>query len=119
MFEGFRQCDKCRATRRNYYARNKDPINEKKKIERAKHTRLCQECNRKVRHENWAVHFHYLQHPNSELNNLEKILFETIQEKRKKGTLTDDIRKDLIDEYKRECHQIYKRYPKRNYPCLQ
>ncbi len=30
VFEGFRQCDKCRATRRNYYARNKGPINEKK-----------------------------------------------------------------------------------------
>ena len=83
VFEGFRQCDKCRATRRNYYARNKGPINEKKN-ERAKHTRLCQECNRKVRHENREAHFHYLQHPNSELNNLEKILFETIKEKREK-----------------------------------
>ena len=111
-FEGFKQCLQCRMVRRRWYENNKEEHNEKRKVERAKHTRLCEECNMKVRHENWEVHFHYAQHPNSELNNQEKAYFEKLLKMRRDGTLTDEIREEMKEEYKRERHEIYKKLNK-------
>ena len=121
IFEGkFKTCSQCRERRRNryhnnpskyraewkkWYEQNKDEYNEKRKIERAKHTRLCAECNMKVKHENWDEHFFSVYHPNSELN----LLFKDYLKKVSINDLSTESRDIIRKEYHKQKNEIYKR----------
>ena len=105
-FEGFRQCGKCREASRRWYAENKEEYNAKRKQMRARQSRFCEECGRRVRHENWDVHFYSGTHPNSELYNLRDELFSKLRELREQGGLQMRYKK------RKQQHELYKKLHK-------
>ena len=57
--DGFKTCKRCREAKRKWYDKNKNEYNQARKEERAKGSKLCEECGHKVRYENWEAHFQY------------------------------------------------------------
>ena len=111
-FEGFRQCGKCQEASRRWSAENKEEYNAKRKQMRARQSRFCEECGRRVTHENSDVHFYFGTHPNSELYNLREELFSKLRELREQGNLTDEIREEMYTEYRKQQHELYKQLHK-------
>ena len=77
--------------------------------ERAKGSRLCEECGHKIKHENWDAHFHYALHPNSELNKLFKGYLTKLGNLRKEGKLNDKLQSEIKAEYDKQRKEIRKR----------
>ena len=111
-FEGFRCCGKCREARRRWYAENKEEHNAKRKQIRAMQSRYCEECGRRVKHENWDVHLYSGTHPNSELYNLREELLSKLKELREQRKLTDEIQEEMYTEYRKQQHELYKKLHK-------
>ena len=74
-------------TRRNITKR------EEKREQRG--ANLCEECEHKIKHENWDAHFHYALHLNSELNILMKGYLTKLGNLRKEGKLNDEYKQIL------------------------
>ena len=78
--------------------------------EREKWSRFCEECGRRVKRDNWDVHFYFGTHPNSELYNLREELHSKLEELREQGKLTDEMREELYSENRKRQREIYKQY---------
>ena len=111
-FDGFKTCNICRQAKRKCYEKNKNEYNQIRREERAKGSRLCEECGHRIRHENWDAHFHYALHPNSELNILMKGYFRRLGDLKKEGRLSDGIQEQIKAEYKKQKLEIRKRLNK-------
>ena len=108
-FDGFKTCNKCREAKRNCYRKNKNEYNQARREERAKGSKLCEECGHKIKHENWDAHFHYALHPNSELKVFMKGYLTKLGSLRKEGKLNDEIHAGIKAEYKKQKKEIRKR----------
>ena len=104
-FVGFKTCNRCRGATR----KGREEYNRVKRQEREKWNRFCEECGRRVKHENWDVHFHFGTHPNSELYNLREELDTKLKELREQGKLTDEIREEIYAEHRKQQHKLYKK----------
>ena len=108
-FDGFKTCKKCREAKRKCYSKNKNEYNQARREERAKGSKLCEECGHKIKHENWDAHFHYALHPNSELNVLMKGYLKQLGDLRRQGKLSDKIQAEIKEEYEKQKKIIRKR----------
>ena len=88
--------------------KNQEEYNARRKQLRARQSRFCEECERRVKHENWDVHFYFGTHPNSELYNLNEELYTKLRELREKGELTDEVREEMYAEHRKQQHKLYK-----------
>ena len=91
-FGGFETCNRCREAKR----KGREEYNLVRRQEREKWSRFCEECGRRVKHENWDVHFYFGTHPNSELYNLREELFSKLRELREQGGLQMRYEKECI-----------------------
>ena len=108
-FDGFRTCNRCREAKRKCYKKIQKEYNQARREERAKGSQLCEECGRKIKHENWDAHFHDALHPNSELHVLMKDYLRKLGNLRKEGKLNDDIQAEIKAEYEKQKREIRKR----------
>ena len=108
-FDGFKTCKKCREAKRKCYSKNKNEYNQARREERAKGSKLCEECGHKIKNENWEAHFHYALHPNSELNLLMKGYLKQLGDLRRQGKLNDKIQAEIKEEYEKQKKIIRKR----------
>ena len=108
-FDGFKTCKKCREAKRKCYSKNRNEYNQARREERAKGSKLCEECGHKIKHENWDAHFHYALHPNSELNVLMKGYLKQLGDLRRQGKLSDKIQAEIKEEYEKQKKVIRKR----------
>ena len=107
--DGFKTCKKCREAKRTCYSKNKNEYNQARREERAKGSKLCEECGHKIKHENWDAHFHYALHPNSELNVLMKGYLKQLGDLRRQSKLNDKIQAEIKEEYEKHKKVIRKR----------
>ena len=82
-FGGFKTCNRCREATR----KGREEYNLVRRQERENWSRSCEECGRRVKHENWDVHFYFGTHPNSELYNLPEELDTKLRELREQGNV--------------------------------
>ena len=108
-FDGFKTCKKCREAKRKCYSKNKNEYNQARREERAKGSKLCEECGHRIKNENWEAHFHYALHPNSELNVLLKGYLKQLGDLRRQGKLNDKIQAEIEQEYEKQKKIIRKR----------
>ena len=109
-FDGFKTCKRCREAKRKCYSKNKNEYNQARREERAKGSKLCEECGHRIKNENnWEAHFHYALHPNSELNVLMKGYLKQLGDLRRQGELNDKIQSEIKEEYEKQKKVIRKR----------
>ena len=84
------------------YSKNKNEYNQARREERAKGSKLCEECGHRIKNENWEAHFHYALYPNSELNALMKGYLKQLGDLRRQGKLNDKIQADIKAEYEKQ-----------------
>ena len=75
----------------NATAKNENEYDQARREERAKGSKLCEECGHRIKNESWEAHFHYALHPNSELNVLLKGYLKQLGDLRRQGKLNDKI----------------------------
>ena len=85
-----------------FCSKNKNEYNQARREERAKGSKLCEECGHRVKNENWEAHFHYSLHPNSELNVLMKGYLKQLGDLRRQGKLNDKIQAEIKEEYEKQ-----------------
>ena len=106
-FDGFKTCNRCREAKRKCYKKNQKEYNQARREERAKGSKLCEECGHRIKNENWEAHFHYALHPNSEL-----YVLKQLGDLRRQGKLNDKIQAEIkgrIREAKEDNTQTFKR----------
>ena len=108
-FGGFKTCKRCREARRRCHSKNKNEYNQARREERAKGSKICEECGLKIRNEKWEVHFHYELHPNSEINLRMKGYLTQLGDLRRQGKLNDKIQAEIKEEYEKPKRVIHKR----------
>ena len=91
------------------YDKNKNEYNQARREERAKGSKLCEECGHRIKNENWEAHFHYALHPNSELNVLMKGYLKQLGDLRRQGKLNDKMQAEVKEEYEKQKKAIRKR----------
>ena len=111
-FDGFKTCKKCREAKRKCYDKNKNEYNQARREERAKGSKLCEECGHRIKNESWEAHFHYALHPNSELNVLMKGYLKQLGDLRRQGKLSDKMQAEVKEEYEKQKKVIRKRLNK-------
>ena len=108
-FDGFKTCHRCREAKRKCYKKNQKEYNQARREERAKGSKLCEECGHRIKNESWEAHFHYALHPNSELNVLLKGCLKQLGDLRRQGKLNDKIQAEIKEEYEKQKKIIRKR----------
>ena len=108
-FDGFKTCNRCREAKRKCYKKNQKEYNQARREERAKGSKLCEECGHRIKNENWEAHFHYELHPNSELNVPLKGYLKQLADLRRQGKLNDKIQAEIKEEYEKQKKIIRKR----------
>ena len=108
-FDGFKTCNRCQEAKRKCYKKNQKEYNQARREERAKGSKLCEECGHRIKNENWEARFHYALHPNSELNVLLKGYLKQLGDLRRQGKLNDKIQAEIKEEYEKQKKVIRKR----------
>ena len=97
------------------YSKNKNEYNQARREERAKGSKLCEECGNRIKNENWKAHYHYALHPNSELNMLMKDYLKQLGDLRRQGKLNDKIQAKIKEEYEKQ-KKIIRKYLNEQFP---
>ena len=56
-FDGFKTCNRCRAAKRKCYKKNQKEYNQARREERAKGSKLCEECGHRIKKKNMGSPF--------------------------------------------------------------